>query len=104
MSKNQDLHNTLEKIERVLIKQKKEIKKKFKVKNIGIFGSYIRGEQNKKSDIDILVEFDEPIDFFLFLELEEKLSQILDLKVDLIMKKALKPGIGKYILKEVVYV
>jgi len=104
MSKNQKFYNALSEIEKILIKQKKEIKKKYKVKNIGIFGSYVRGDQNKRSDIDILVEFNEPIDFFLFLELEEKLSQILDLKVDLIMKKALKPGIGKHILKEVVYV
>lgn len=94
----------LDEIENILIQHKAEIMKGYRVKNIGIFGSYVRRKQNKRSDIDILVEFNGPIDFFLFLELEEKLSWLLGLKVDLVMKKALKPSMGRYILKEVVYV
>jgi predicted nucleotidyltransferase len=74
------------------------------VQTIGIFGSYVRGEQKKKSDLDILVEFSEPIGLFKFVELEDFLSQELNLKVDLVMKDALKPRIKDSILKEAIYV
>ena len=78
------------------------MKKKYYVSKIGIFGSYARGEAGENSDIDILVEFEKPIGFFKFLELEEYLSDLLEIKVDIVSKKALKPHIGKNILKEVV--
>jgi predicted nucleotidyltransferase len=90
------------------IKKLKEIKhtlqRNYCIKRIGIFGSYIRGEENEKSDIDILVEFDSPIDIFKFIELEETLSKKLGVKADLVSKQALKPFIGEKILKEVIYV
>jgi len=95
---------TVERLMEKLAKNKNELKRKFGVKKIGIFGSYIRGEQSDKSDIDILVEFEEPIGFFKFLELEEYLEGLLGVNVDLVSKKALKPMIGKHILKEVVLV
>jgi len=79
------------------------LKDKFRVKKIGIFGSYSRGEQRKSSDIDILVEFYEEPSMFKFLDLEEFLSDMLKAKVDLVMKNALKPYIGKRILDEVIY-
>lgn len=94
----------LEEIKEILRNHKVEIKEKFRVKEIGIFGSYVRGEQKEFSDIDILVEFEAPVDFFTFLDLEEFLTKLLDVKVDLVMKKALKRDIGQYILKEVLYV
>lgn len=94
----------IEEIKEILKNHKGELKEKFGVKEIGIFGSYVKEKQKDKSDIDILVEFDSPVDFFTFLELEEFLTKILGIKVDLVMKKALKPEIGKYILKEVLYV
>lgn len=75
------------------------IKKKYHVKKRGVFGSYVRGEQKKRSDIDILVEFKKTPDFFEFLELEEYLGR----KVDLVTRDALKPYIGRHILEEVVY-
>ena len=78
------------------------MEKQFKVKEIGIFGSYVRGEQEDKSDMDILVEFREPVGFFTFLDLEEYLTELLGIKVDLVSKKALKPRIGKYILQEMI--
>lgn len=80
------------------------LKEKFKVKDIGIFGSYTRGEQTKNSDLDVLVEFGERVGFFKFLELEEYLEKLLNLKVDLVSRKALKPRIGQNILKEVVMI
>jgi hypothetical protein len=94
---------TLSEIKRILQGHKEELREKYRIKEIGIFGSYVRGEQKRRSDIDILVEFEKPIDFFMFLELEEYLSQLIGIKVDLVSKKALKPFIGKHILKEVIY-
>jgi hypothetical protein len=79
-----------------------EITLRFQVKSLLLFGSYARGQQKKKSDLDILVEFSEPPSFFEFLALERYLSHILGVKVDLVMKEALKPSIGKHILAEAV--
>jgi Predicted nucleotidyltransferases len=61
---------------------------------------YVRGEQEADSDLDILVEYETPPDFFQFIELEDYLSEILGVKVDLVMKSALRPRIGKRILAE----
>jgi predicted nucleotidyltransferase len=94
----------LEEIKRMLSRHKNYLKKKYNVKYIGIFGSFVRGQQKKTSDIDILVEFDRPIDLFEFIKLEDELSRLLGIKVDLVSKKALKPYIGKRILEEVVAV
>jgi hypothetical protein len=95
----------LDEIKDVLKKHEKELKKKFGVSEIGIFGSYLRGEHKKSSDIDILVEFypKAEMDLIKFVELEEYLSDLLGIRVDLVMKSALKPKIGKQILKEVIY-
>lgn len=94
----------VEKIKVALRAHREELRVKFKVKQIGVFGSFVRGEHKKGSDIDILVEFEEPIGLFEFMDLEEYLSSLLGRKVDLVSKKALKPFIGEYIRKEVVYV
>jgi len=94
----------LEEIKKILEEHKSTIEKQFKVKEISIFGSYVRGEQKENGDIDILVEFYEPIGFFTFLDLEEFLTGLLGIKVDLVSKKALKPRIGKYILQEIISV
>lgn len=91
-------------IEDILRQKKPELKKKYRLKKIGIFGSYSRGEQRKGSDLDLLVEFDETPGFLKYLELEEYLSKATGLKVDLVMKRALKPQLKKYILKEAVYI
>lgn len=93
---------TLEEVKNILVKHKVELKQKYKVKEIGIFGSLVRKE-NKINDIDILVEFEEPIGFFQFMDLEEYLENLLSTKVDLVSKKALKPRIGRHILEETIY-
>jgi len=90
-------------IKRKLTQCKPELKSGFQVKEIGIFGSYIRNEQNKNSDLDILVEFEEEPGLFKFMELENYLKTILRVKVDLVMKNSLKPQIGRHVLNEVVY-
>ncbi|MGQ4915327.1 MAG: nucleotidyltransferase family protein [Candidatus Asgardarchaeia archaeon] len=95
----------LAEIRKILKNHKSELKEKFGVKEIGIFGSYVRGERRKTSDIDILVEFnpEAEMDLIKFVELEEYISSLIGIKVDLVIKFALKPRIGKYILKEVIY-
>lgn len=93
---------TLKKIKTVLSTQKPILAKKFNIKEIAVFGSYVREENRKNSDIDILVEFFQPIGFFAFIDCEEYLAKLLGVKVDLVSKKALKPQIGKRILKETV--
>ena len=94
----------LNEIKEILKQNKKELKDKYKIKKIGVFGSYVRGEEKKRSDIDILVEFSEPVGLFEFMDMEEYLEKLLGVKVDLVSKKALKPRIGQHILKEVVYI
>jgi predicted nucleotidyltransferase len=83
---------------------KPDLKERFKVKTIGFFGSYVRGEQKNTSDLDILVDFYETISLFRFIELEDFLSQQLGVKVDLVMRDALKPRIKDSILNEAIYV
>jgi len=95
---------TTESIKETLAEHRAELKKLFKVQEIGLFGSYVRDQQNESSDVDILVEFDEPIGLISFVGLKNYLSDLLGVEVDLVMKNALKPRIGKRILKEVVYV
>jgi predicted nucleotidyltransferase len=94
----------LEDIKRKLVEIKPILQEKYKVKEIGIFGSYVKGRQRKSSDIDILVDFEEVPDLFTFVEIEEFISKKLGIKVDLVMKSALKPYIGKIILHEVKYI
>lgn len=79
-----------------------ELRQRYKVRSLGLFGSYVRNEQKKGSDVDLLVEFDEIPSLFDFVGLEMVLTQLLDVKVDLVMKDALKPSIGRNILDHLV--
>jgi len=98
------MNNSIQKIKEDLKNLEPLLKEKFKVKRIGIFGSYIRREQKKESDLDILVEFQETATLSLldFIGLENYLSKKLRVKVDLVEKATLKPRIRKHILEEVV--
>ncbi len=95
---------SLRTIKTALAMHKPEIQRKFKVKKIGIIGSYTKGKQREKSDIDVLVEFSEPVGLFEFMDLEEYLQTLFGVKVDLVSRKALKPHIGERILREVIYI
>lgn len=81
-----------------------ELRERYGVRTLGLFGSYLRGEQRRGSDLDILVEFERTPTFFRFIELEDHLAGLLGVNVDLVMKSALKPRIGERILAEVVAV
>ena len=93
----------LEKIKKTLINQKAILNQKFGISEIGIFGSYVRGEEKNKSDLDILVRMDQKMGLLRFINIENYLGDLLGIKVDLVMKDVLKPSIGKRILSEVVY-
>ena len=79
---------SLEEVKRIINIYRKELEEKFKVKNIAIFGSYARGEQTPQSDIDIIVEFKEPVGM-LFIHLADFLEEILGIKVDLLTPEAI---------------
>lgn len=95
---------TLNEIKKTLKKHKAEVVRDYKVKEIGIFGSVVRGKQKKRSDIDILVEYSELPDLLKLIELENKLQKLLKKKVDLIEKSGIRTELKDKILKEVVYI
>lgn len=80
------------------------LQEEYGVSEIGIFGSFARGEVTPESDLDILVDFERPIGLLKFVDLKLTLSDLLGVEVDLVMKSALKPRIGKRILQEVIRV
>lgn len=88
-----------------LKKNEAELRNKYGISKMGVCGSFLRGESGVGSDVDLLVEFDEGAEIGLlrFVEIERQLSELLGRHVDLVEKEALKPFIGKQILKEVVY-
>ncbi|MFA5805039.1 MAG: nucleotidyltransferase family protein [Melioribacteraceae bacterium] len=94
---------TLSQAKKVLRKNKSYLQQKYYVDEIGIFGSYTRGEQNSKSDIDLLVSFRKPIGLE-FVDLSEELEELLNHKVDLVSKGALKKRMYEFIKQEIVYV
>ena len=93
----------LKKIESILREQKDYLKNQFYVEKIGVFGSYSRGEETPESDVDIYVKFNGPIGWKYFI-LKEFLEKILNKKVDLATKNALRPQMKDLILQEVIYV
>ena len=95
---------TLDEIRRILTQHRKELREKHKVKKVGIFGSYVRGEQKKRSDIDVIAEFEEPLSLLDLVGVEIYLSRVLKAKVDLIPKDDIRPELKERILKETVYV
>ena len=94
----------VEEIKKILKDNKSVLKDEYGVIEIGLFGSYIKGNQKEASDVDILVEFEKAIDLFTFVQLKNHLSVLLGANVDLVIKKALKPKIGERILSETVYI
>jgi predicted nucleotidyltransferase len=95
---------TLQEIESILKDQKPILKRRFRVLEIGIFGSFVRGEQKDTSDLDLLIDFEEPIGLIQYVGLQNYLSDKIGEKVDLVTKSGLKPRIGRHILREVIYV
>ncbi len=87
-----------------LIQQNRERIKRYGVKRIGLFGSYLRGEQKESSDIDILVEFEKGKKTFdNYMELKFFLEDLFKRKVDLVIAESVKPELRKYIMESVKY-
>ncbi len=92
-----------EEIFETLINIKRELNVNYRVKKIGLFGSYVRNKQTATSDIDFLVEFENDADLFHFIGLSRYLEEIFNTKVDVISKPSLKEELKKNILEEVIY-
>ena len=78
--------------------------KKCGISNAGIFGSFVRGDSDEESDIDIVIEIEKDITLFDFINIKHELEEILNKKVDLVEYSALKPFIRDSILKEQVII
>ena len=104
MSRISPPHNkrSFDEIRRDLRSRLPELRERYGVSYLGIFGSYVRGEQKKTSDVDVLVEFDRPGTLLDFIHLQNDLMDLLGVKVDLVEKNGLKPAIKPYVLAEVV--
>jgi len=94
---------TLDEVKNMIKEYKGNLRQDFRVKEIGIFGSYVRGDQKDKSDVDVLVEFDEPVSLLGVVKLENYLSDFLQIKVDLVPQKDIRQELREKILKETIY-
>jgi len=88
----------------MLRQQLPQLVERYQVESLGVFGSYVRYEHRPDSDLDLLVTFRTPPSLLKFIELENYLSDVLGMRIDLVMKDALKPRIAEHILSEVVLV
>jgi uncharacterized protein len=93
----------LARAKRILRKHLSELHERYSVKSLGVFGSFVRGEQKKHSDLDLLVEYAAPVSLFDCVGLQDHLSDLLGVKVDLVPRQNLRPRIGKRILADVVW-
>jgi len=95
---------TLKEIKKIISKQKNYLRENYSVMNIGIFGSYIRGEEKRSSDVDIIVDFKKPVGLLKIVSLENYLTDLLGVKVDIVPKNNIRKELRKDILDEVVTV
>jgi uncharacterized protein len=96
--------NGLKEIKAKISTYKNELRSKYNVKEIGIFGSYARETQKESSDVDILVAFDKTPGLLKFIELENHLSELLEIDVDLVRKEAIRKELKDAILREAVII
>lgn len=94
----------VEKIIEKLKEVKPELERSYFVKEIGVFGSYVRDEQTENSDIDILIDYNRGMTLFTISDLQDFLEKIFNKKVDIAFKRSLRPRIGQRILSEVIYI
>lgn len=92
----------LKQIQNILASSKAELRKKYKVRELSIFGSYSRGEQKKKSDVDILVRFNPNASLFDFIGLGNYLEERLKMKVDVVSERGIRPELKNSIVRDVV--
>ncbi|HFC10430.1 MAG TPA: DNA polymerase III subunit beta [Chloroflexi bacterium] len=102
MSEQRQQSLTLTEIRARLREMLPQLREQYHVQSLAVFGSYVRGEADRLSDLDLLVTFDQPPSLLQFMAMEYEISDALGVKVDLVMQSALKPRIGKRILDEAV--
>ena len=98
------MHNVSKKDIEKILRRNKAIFKKYKVNKVGIFGSFVTGKTKKKSDVDLLVEFEDVIDLFDFVHLTDEIQKVLKVKVDLSTPDAIKPYVKPMIMREVEWI
>lgn len=96
------MHQTIAQYQALLRRHLPELAARHHVASLGLFGSRVRGQQRPNSDLDVLVSFDRAPSLFQFIALEQELSDLLGVKVDLVMRDSLKPHVGRQVLAEVV--
>lgn len=94
---------TLDEIAQILRSHKIQFHDRYRVKEMGIFGSYARQEQTHTSDVDVLIDYEQPPTLPLLVELQEELNTLLEMDVDLVTKNGLKSRIRDRVLAEVIY-
>jgi len=97
-----DLQRSLDEVKSQLEALKPTLRKRFKVETIDIFGSYARGEQTEKSDLDIFVTYSEMVDLLLVARFRRYLRRKLHIKVDVISKEFLNKHIKDQVLEEAI--
>lgn len=95
---------TLSTIKKSISDHKNLLRDRYKINTIGVFGSYARGDTHRGSDVDVLVEFSEPISLIQLVSLENYLTGIVGIKVDVVPKEDIRMELKETILKEAVYV
>jgi predicted nucleotidyltransferase len=103
-SHTQEETQRLQEITTILRQHLPELREQYKLKSLALFGSYVRAEQRRRSDLDVLVEFEEAPTLVQLSALQRQLSDLVGVKVDLVHKRTLKPAIGEVILSEAINV
>lgn len=98
------MNKELNAIIRTIKELREQVRKEYKAEIIGIFGSYARGEQRESSDVDILVKFLEKATLFDLVGLGDFLEEQLNVKVDIVSERAVRPELKEQIFQEVIAV
>lgn len=94
---------TLNEVRQILTEQKTHLCKTYHITQLGIFGSYVRGEQTQDSDVDVLIDYEQAPTLFELVNLRDYLRDLMGLNVDVVTKNGLKPRIRDQVLSEVIY-
>jgi predicted nucleotidyltransferase len=94
----------LQEITTILRQHLPELREQYTLKSLALFGSYVREEERRRSDLDVLVDFEEAPTLLQLSALQRRLSDLVGVEVDLVLKRTLKPAIGEVILSEAIYV
>jgi uncharacterized protein len=95
---------TLDQILKILREKKPDLQKRYPISELGVFGSYARGDYNEKSDIDILVDFNDTIDGFRYIKLAHELEDLFNYKIDIVSRRGIKPRYLPYVEKNLIHV